>query len=141
MITILVQWFFFFNFLMLCHCLTSQLEGLSTKWQCIFRTYLNILYTSFINATKLKSEMKCDKKFFKKTILRNWGFFFKRGNFCKIFPFYFLFFCIFAKFCTKKVMDNGNVFLLMLPNKRIVFLRLCSWHVKITLEEIDLNQI
>jgi hypothetical protein len=39
------------------------------------------------------------------------------------------------------VMDNGNVFLLMLPNKRIVFLRLCSWHVKITLEEIDLNQI
>jgi hypothetical protein len=24
------------------------------------------------------------------------------------------------------VMDNGNVFLLMLPNKRIVFLRLCS---------------
>ncbi len=113
---------FFFNFLMLCHCLTSQLEGLSTKWQCIFRTYLNILYTSFINATKLKSEMKCDKKFFKKTILRNWGFFFKRGNFCKIFPFYFLFFCIFAKFCTKKVMDNGNVFLLMLPNKQIVFL-------------------
>ncbi len=72
---------FFFNFFMLCHCLASQLKGLSTKWQCIFRPYLNILYTSFINATKLKLEMKCDKKFFFLKILRNWGFFFQERKF------------------------------------------------------------
>jgi hypothetical protein len=34
---------FFFNFLMLCYCLASQLERLNIEWQCILRTYLNIL--------------------------------------------------------------------------------------------------
>jgi hypothetical protein len=43
----------FFNFDVLCDWLTSQ-EGFSTKWEQVFRTYLNNLKASFKNATKLK---------------------------------------------------------------------------------------